>query len=67
MPETDSTAHHTGRPIKFGVSLWSQHTDWPSFREAAMAVDGLRYDSLWTGDHVYPFLGDLVGPVLRDT
>ena len=27
----------TPAPIRFGAQLWSQATDWPAFRDAALA------------------------------
>jgi alkanesulfonate monooxygenase SsuD/methylene tetrahydromethanopterin reductase-like flavin-dependent oxidoreductase (luciferase family) len=46
------------RPLKLGILLWSQATDWPSFRAAAQRIDRLGYDYLWTWDHVYAIFGD---------
>ena len=43
-------------PVKFGLQLWSQHTDWPSFRDAALAAEAER---LGLGLDVGPPAGDL--------
>lgn len=52
-------------PIKTGVLLWNQYTDWPELRAAAITADGAGYDSLWTWDHLYPIVGSHVGPILE--
>jgi alkanesulfonate monooxygenase SsuD/methylene tetrahydromethanopterin reductase-like flavin-dependent oxidoreductase (luciferase family) len=44
--------------IDMGIQLWAQNTDWPSFLEAAQAVDDLGYDHLWTWDHLVSAVGD---------
>jgi F420-dependent oxidoreductase-like protein len=46
------------QPLKLGILLWSQATDWPAMREAARRIDALGYDYLWTWDHVYAIFGD---------
>ena len=52
-------------PVKTGVLVWNQYTDWPAMSDAAKRVDALGYDSLWTWDHLYPIVGDPVGPMLE--
>jgi alkanesulfonate monooxygenase SsuD/methylene tetrahydromethanopterin reductase-like flavin-dependent oxidoreductase (luciferase family) len=52
-------------PIRTGVLLWNQYTDWPELRAAAITADALGYDSLWTWDHLYPIVGSHVGPILE--
>jgi len=49
--------------VKLGISLWSQGADWSSMREAALLVDRLGYDHLWTFDHLLANLGDPWAPV----
>jgi alkanesulfonate monooxygenase SsuD/methylene tetrahydromethanopterin reductase-like flavin-dependent oxidoreductase (luciferase family) len=46
------------QPLKLGILLWSQATDWPGMRDAARRIDALGYDYLWTWDHVYAIFGD---------
>jgi len=53
------------RPLKLGILLWSQATDWPSFRAAAQRIDRLGYDYLWTWDHVYAIFGDPYQAILE--
>jgi len=54
-----------GHPIRTGVLVWNQYTDWPAMRDIARRVDDLGYDSLWTWDHLYPIIGDPQGPFLE--
>jgi alkanesulfonate monooxygenase SsuD/methylene tetrahydromethanopterin reductase-like flavin-dependent oxidoreductase (luciferase family) len=50
---------------KLGVALWSQATDWPAFEAAAVRVDQLGYDSIWTWDHLYAIFGDPYQPIFE--
>jgi len=52
-------------PVKIGVLVWPQYTDWPSLRDAGARVDALGYDSLWTWDHLYPIVGSDGGPIFE--
>jgi alkanesulfonate monooxygenase SsuD/methylene tetrahydromethanopterin reductase-like flavin-dependent oxidoreductase (luciferase family) len=52
-------------PLKFGVLLWPQYTDWPSLMRAGARADQLGYDSLWTWDHLYPIVGSPQGPIFE--
>jgi F420-dependent oxidoreductase-like protein len=45
-------------PLKLGILLWSQGSEWPAFRDAARRMESLGYDYLWTWDHVYAIFGD---------
>jgi alkanesulfonate monooxygenase SsuD/methylene tetrahydromethanopterin reductase-like flavin-dependent oxidoreductase (luciferase family) len=55
----------TTSPVKVGVLVWNQYTDWPAMRHAAERIDALGYDSLWTWDHLYPIIGRPDGPFLE--
>lgn len=44
--------------IKFGIALWSQASRWSDYQAAAMLVDQLGYDTLWTNDHLLAEVGD---------
>src|SRR5829696_6485261 len=44
-------------PIRTGLQLWSQSTDWPGFRDAALAADVSGWDSVWTWDHLLAIFG----------
>jgi hypothetical protein len=37
---------------KYGILLWNQATDWPSYAEAVVKLDELGYEHLWAWDHV---------------
>jgi alkanesulfonate monooxygenase SsuD/methylene tetrahydromethanopterin reductase-like flavin-dependent oxidoreductase (luciferase family) len=52
-------------PIRLGIQLWAQHTDWPSYLAAARLVDQLGYDDLWTWDHLISAVGDPNGRVFE--
>ena len=51
--------------IRLGILLWSQGSDWPAFEGAAVRVDELGYDSLWTWDHLYAIFGDPYQPIFE--
>jgi alkanesulfonate monooxygenase SsuD/methylene tetrahydromethanopterin reductase-like flavin-dependent oxidoreductase (luciferase family) len=52
-------------PVKLGIVAWNQYTSWPAFRAAAIQIDQLGYDDLWTWDHLYPIVGSPVGPMFE--
>lgn len=52
-------------PVRTGVLVWNQYTDSPALRGAAITVDRLGYDSLWTWDHLYPIVGSRRDPSSR--
>ena len=43
--------------MRFGLQLWSQHTDWPGLRDAARSADDAGWDSIWTWDHLMAIFG----------
>ncbi len=43
--------------IAFGAQLWSQASDWPRFRDAALEAEAAGWDSLWTWDHLMAIQG----------
>lgn len=53
------------RPIRFGAQLWSQATDWPTFRDAAVAAEAAGWDSVWTWDHLLAIFGPWQQPILE--
>ena len=53
------------RPIRFGAQLWSQATDWPGFRDAALAAEAAGWDSVWTWDHLLAIFGRWEQPILE--
>jgi len=52
-------------PMRFGLQLWSQSTDWPSFRDAALAAEAAGWDSVWTWDHLLAIFGPWEQPILE--
>jgi alkanesulfonate monooxygenase SsuD/methylene tetrahydromethanopterin reductase-like flavin-dependent oxidoreductase (luciferase family) len=44
--------------LSFGILLWNQATDWPSYLDAVRRVDRLGYAHLWAWDHLYAIFGD---------
>ncbi|HEY8819019.1 MAG TPA: LLM class flavin-dependent oxidoreductase [Candidatus Limnocylindrales bacterium] len=51
--------------IRFGLQLWSQRTDWPGFRDAALAAEDAGWDSVWTWDHLLAIYGPPEQPVFE--
>ncbi len=46
------------RPIvRFGAQLWPQRTDWPTLRDAGIAMDDAGWDLLMTWDHLLAIEG----------
>lgn len=52
-------------PIKTGVLLWNQASDWPSYLGAVRRIDALGYDHLWAWDHLYAIFGDPLQPIFE--
>lgn len=50
---------------RLGILLWSQATGWDDFERAAIHIDELGYDHLWTWDHVYAIFGDPYQPIFE--
>ncbi|MEA2537273.1 MAG: hypothetical protein QOF11_1507 [Chloroflexota bacterium] len=50
---------------QFGAQLWSQATDWPRFRAAALEADAAGWDSLWTWDHLMAIQGPWRQPIFE--
>ncbi len=50
---------------RLGILLWSQATDWDDFERAAVRIDELGYDHLWTWDHLYAIFGDPLQPIFE--
>jgi alkanesulfonate monooxygenase SsuD/methylene tetrahydromethanopterin reductase-like flavin-dependent oxidoreductase (luciferase family) len=51
--------------VRFGLQLWSQSTDWPGFRDAALAAEAHGWDSVWTWDHLLAIFGPWEQPILE--
>jgi len=55
----------TGTTTRFGLQLWGQQTDWPGFRDAALAADDAEWDSVWTWDHLMAIFGPWDQPIFE--
>jgi F420-dependent oxidoreductase-like protein len=51
--------------MKFGAQLWSQSSDWPTFRDGAVRVERAGWDSLWTWDHLLAVQGSWQQPIFE--
>ena len=49
--------------VRFGAQLWSQSTDWPRFRAAALEAEAAGWDSVWTWDHLMAIQGPWRQPI----
>ena len=67
MPSTTTWTEDLGlhMPMRFGIQLWSQSTDWPGFRDAALAAERAGWDSVWTWDHLLAIFGPWEQPILE--
>lgn len=50
---------------KFGILLWNQATDWPSYLAAARRIEELGYEHIWAWDHLYAIFGDPYQPIFE--
>src|SRR5580658_9626135 len=46
-----------GRPLHFGVQLHAQCATWADYAAGVQAVEELGFGSVWTFDHLLPFVG----------
>jgi F420-dependent oxidoreductase-like protein len=51
--------------MRFGAAFWIQRTDWPSLRDACLAVERAGWDSLFLDDHLLSDEGDPDDPKLE--
>lgn len=67
MIDTDGPldAGRSGGAIRLAAQCWSQHTDWPSLRDAALRAEGLGWDSIWTWDHLLAIFGPAEQPIFE--
>jgi alkanesulfonate monooxygenase SsuD/methylene tetrahydromethanopterin reductase-like flavin-dependent oxidoreductase (luciferase family) len=52
-------------PLRLGIALWSQASDWGGFVDAAVRAERLGYDHVWTWDHLYAIFGDPHQPIFE--
>ena len=50
---------------RLGILLWSQAATWDEYERAAVRVDELGYEHLWTWDHLYAIFGDPYKPIFE--
>ena len=50
---------------KYGILLWNQATDWPSYAATVRRLEELGYDHLWAWDHLYAIFGDPSQPIFE--
>ncbi len=50
---------------RFGAQLWSQASDWPRIRDAALEAEAAGWDSLWTWDHLLAIQGPWRQPIFE--
>lgn len=50
---------------RFGLQLWSQQTDWSSFRDSALRAEEQGWDSVWTWDHLMAIFGPWEQPIFE--
>ncbi|MDQ2950956.1 MAG: LLM class flavin-dependent oxidoreductase [Chloroflexota bacterium] len=53
--------------MKFGATLWPQNTTWEALRDAAIVVDSVGFETLWTWDHFYALQGKEEKPNFEST
>jgi F420-dependent oxidoreductase-like protein len=51
--------------MRFGAQLWSQSSDWPNMRDAALAAEAAGWDGLWTWDHLLAIQGPWEQPIFE--
>ncbi len=57
------TTHRDRYPIRVGVLVWPQQTDWAQMSGFARLADDVGIDSLWTWDHLHAIVGDPLQPI----
>ena len=57
------TTHRDRYPIRVGVLVWPQQTEWTPMLETAQLADRVGLDSLWTWDHMHAIVGDPLQPI----
>jgi alkanesulfonate monooxygenase SsuD/methylene tetrahydromethanopterin reductase-like flavin-dependent oxidoreductase (luciferase family) len=51
--------------MRFGAQLWSQSSDWPALRDAALLAERSGWDGLWTWDHLLAINGPWRQPIFE--
>ena len=53
--------------MKLGATLWPQNSTWEAIRDAAIVVDSVGFETLWTWDHFYALQGEEEKPNFEST
>lgn len=59
------STHRDRYPIRVGILLWPQQTDWEHLDGTARLADSVGIDSLWTWDHLHAIVGDPLQPIFE--
>lgn len=51
--------------MRFGTAFWINRLDWPTLRDASLAVERAGWDGLWIDDHLLADEGDPTDPKLE--
>jgi F420-dependent oxidoreductase-like protein len=51
--------------MRFGAAFWINRFDWPTLRDACLAVESAGWDGLWVDDHLLADEGDPADPKLE--
>ena len=65
LPVLSRSSEVRSLPVKIGALLWPQTATWPAIRDAAVRVDRVGLDSLWTWDHLMAIVGPSEQPILE--
>jgi probable F420-dependent oxidoreductase len=57
---TGTTSYHD-KPVRIGVQIQPQHSEWADIRRAVVAAEELGVDVAFTWDHFYPLNGEPEG------
>jgi F420-dependent oxidoreductase-like protein len=47
--------------MRFGIQTGPQHVTWPELLDVWQLADGLKFDTAWTFDHLFPIMSDPKG------
>ncbi|HYL41237.1 MAG TPA: LLM class flavin-dependent oxidoreductase [Candidatus Binatus sp.] len=51
--------------VRFGLLPWSQATEWPGLRDAALRAEAAGWESVWVWDHLMSIIGRDDQPILE--
>ena len=53
------------RPLRFGAAFWINRLDWPTLRDACLAVEAAGWDGIWIDDHLLADEGEPADPKME--